>query len=179
MSTSTEFESSDASNTHQVYLGLGSNQGERDAMLRAALDALKQHVVLDRVSSVYDTAPLLVTEQPRFHNIACLGRTGLDAKTLLRFVKRIEVTLGRRPGQRYGPRPIDIDILLYGQLVMRSPALTIPHPGIAERAFVLAPLAEIAPEVRVPGLDATVAELLARLPPADVRLIGHLFSMPG
>ncbi len=164
---------------HLVYLGLGSNQGDRDALLRSALAALSEHVRIQRVSSVYDTAPLLVTDQPRFHNIACSGRTTLDPHGLLRFVKSIETRLGRVPGPRYGPRPIDIDILVYDQLEMRAPELTIPHPGIAERAFVLAPLAEIAPALRVPGLAADVSALLGEVSGEDVRVVGLLSGQPG
>jgi 2-amino-4-hydroxy-6-hydroxymethyldihydropteridine diphosphokinase len=164
---------------HQVYLGLGSNLGDRDALLRASITALRAHeqVSIERVSSVFNTAPLLVTDQPRFHNIACAGHTRLDALGLLRFVKEIEASLGRAPGRRYGPRPIDIDILVFDDLRMQTPELTIPHPGIAQRAFVLAPLAEMAPKLRVPGLDADVDTLLARLPGADVRRVGPLFGV--
>jgi 2-amino-4-hydroxy-6-hydroxymethyldihydropteridine diphosphokinase len=164
---------------HQVYLGLGSNLGDRDALLRAAITALSAHaqVTVERVSSVFDTAPLLVTDQPRFHNIACAGRTRLDALGLLRLVKDTEASLGRMPGRRYGPRSIDIDILVFDNLRMQTPELTIPHPGIAERTFVLAPLAEIAPKLRVPGLDVDVETLLARLPGADVQRVGPLFGV--
>lgn len=161
---------------HRVYLGLGSNLGDRDALLRAAITAVRAQVSVEQVSSVFDTAPLLVTEQPRFHNIACAGRTHLDALGLLRFAKQIEASLGRAPGPRYGPRPIDIDILVFDDQQIQTPELTIPHPGIAERAFVLAPLAEIAPKLRVPGLDADVETLLARLPAADARCVGPLFG---
>ena len=161
---------------HRVYLGLGSNLGDRGALLRAAITALRAQVSVEQVSSVFDTAPLLVADQPRFHNIACAGRTHLDALPLLRFVKELEASLGRAPGPRYGPRSIDIDILVFDDQRIRTPALTIPHPGIAERAFVLAPLAEIAPKLRVPGLDADVETLLVRLPGADVRRVGPLFG---
>ncbi|MGH2485629.1 MAG: 2-amino-4-hydroxy-6-hydroxymethyldihydropteridine diphosphokinase, partial [Ktedonobacterales bacterium] len=138
---------------HLVALGLGSNLGDRDANLRAALEALAPRVLVERVSSVYDTAPLLVTEQPRFHNIACLARTDLPPHELLHAAKGIEAGLGRLPGPRYGPRLIDLDILFYDQLVMSKDDLIIPHPRLAERRFALAPLAEIAPLLRHPVLD--------------------------
>jgi 2-amino-4-hydroxy-6-hydroxymethyldihydropteridine diphosphokinase len=161
---------------HIVYLGLGSNLGDRDAHLRAALSALPPAVTVTRVSSVYDTAPELVTEQPRFHNIVCAGTTALSPEALLRTLKTLETALGREPGPRYGPRTVDIDILLYDDLVLRTPELTIPHAHMAERAFVLAPLAELAPELRHPVLGRTVRALAADLAEADVRRVGPLFA---
>jgi 2-amino-4-hydroxy-6-hydroxymethyldihydropteridine diphosphokinase len=164
---------------HVVYLGLGSNQGDRDALLRAALDRLRPYVTVERLSSVYDTAPLLVTEQPRFHNLVAAGRTSLTPLALLRAAKQIERALGRVPGPRYGPRPIDIDLLFYDDLVLHSAELTLPHPRVAERAFVLAPLAEIAPDLRHPTLSNTAAELAAALAGADVRALGPLLPAEG
>lgn len=160
-----------------VYLGLGSNLGDRDSHLRQALAALAPDVSVVLLSSVYDTAPVLVTEQPRFHNIVCACETTLAPLALLRYLKRIEARLGRTPGPRYGPRLIDIDILLYGQIVLDTPELTIPHARLAERAFVLIPLAEIAPALRHPALGATIAELAAAVSQQDVRAIGPLFTM--
>ena len=167
--------SSDASKGHQVYLGLGSNLDDRDELLRAAITRMGAQVRVERVSSVYDTAPLLVTDQPRFHNVVCAGTTHLSPLTLLRVTQEIESALGRSPTVRYGPRRIDVDILLYDALVIETPELVLPHPGLAERAFVLAPLAEIAPDVRHPRLRLSAAVLLARLPQADVRRLGPLF----
>ena len=160
---------------HVVYLGLGSNQGDRDMLLRAALERLpRAGVAVERVSAVFDTAPMLVTEQPRFHNLVAAGRTPLTPLALLRAVKAIERGLGRVTGPRYGPRPIDIDVLLYDDLVLESAELSVPHPRIAERAFVLAPLAEIAPELRLPTLGRTATELASALAGADVRRLGPL-----
>lgn len=164
---------------HTVYLGLGSNLGDRDALLRTALRSLEPAVDVTRISSVYDTAPMLVTDQPRFHNIAACGTTPLDPISLLRTAKRIEAALGRQPGPRYGPRPIDVDILLYDDVVLATAELVLPHPRIAERGFVLAPLAEIAPSLEHPVLKVTVAELLRRLGATDVRPLGPLFEAAG
>jgi 2-amino-4-hydroxy-6-hydroxymethyldihydropteridine diphosphokinase len=159
---------------HRVYLGLGSNVGDRDAQLRSAISALAAAVHVERVSSVYDTAPLLVTEQRRFHNMVCMGATDLEPLALLYLVKELERRAGRVPGPRFGPRPLDIDILLYDELVQATPELTLPHPEMAKRAFVLAPLAEIAPDVRHPTLGTSMAELLIAVGEADVRRIGPL-----
>jgi 2-amino-4-hydroxy-6-hydroxymethyldihydropteridine diphosphokinase len=159
---------------HLVYLGLGSNLGERDALLRGALERLAPDVRVTRVSSIWDTAPLLITDQPRFHNAVVEGLTTLEPLALLRLLKGIERALGRQPGPRYGPRPVDIDILLYDDLILDTPELTIPHPRLAERAFALAPLAEIAPHVWHPALGRDAASLAAVAPPADMRRLGPL-----
>lgn len=165
----------EAAHIHTVALGLGSNLGDRDANLRAALARLAPAVTIARISAIYDTAPMLVTAQPRFHNIACIAHTTLTPLALLRHTKAVEAAVGRTPGIRYGPRVVDIDILFYDDLTLDTPELRIPHPRIAERAFVLAPLAEITPDLRHPALNATVAELARALPPADVIRCGHLF----
>ena len=159
---------------HGIYLALGSNLGERDANLRAALTALQPQVQIDRVSSVYDTAPMHVLDQPRFHNIVCSGRTRLDPFALLALAKRIERELGRTAGPRFGPRILDIDVLLYDDQVIATPELTVPHPRMAERAFVLVPLAEIAPDLRPPTFAAAIATLAAALPNMDVQRLGAL-----
>lgn len=164
---------------HTVYLGLGSNLGDRDELLREALRRLRPDVEVTRVSTVYDTAPMLLADQPRFHNIVVYGTTRLDPAALLHVAKHVEAELGRRPGPRYGPRPIDVDILLYDDAVLVTAELVIPHPRIAERGFVLAPLAEIAPDLEHPVLRVTVAELLRELGPADVRPLGPLFEDGG
>lgn len=167
------------SGSQSVYLGLGSNLGDRDALLRSALRALAPYVDVTRVSAVYDTAPMHVSDQPRFHNIVVAGETRLDPPALLREAKRVEAALGRTPGPRYGPRPIDVDILLYGDTVLVTPELTIPHPRMAERGFVLVPLAELAPGLVHPTLGVTIAELVQRLGASDVRPLGLLFEPAG
>jgi 2-amino-4-hydroxy-6-hydroxymethyldihydropteridine diphosphokinase len=148
-----------------VYLGLGTNLGDRLGHLRAALARLPD---LRACSSVYETEPWGVTDQPHFLNLCCRLETGLAAPALHAQFKRIEHDLGRQPGgQRWGPRPIDIDLLTYDDVRLETAELNIPHPRIANRAFVLRPLAELAPGLRVPGLDGTVADLLAALPDAS------------
>ncbi|MEO7075284.1 MAG: 2-amino-4-hydroxy-6-hydroxymethyldihydropteridine diphosphokinase [Ktedonobacterales bacterium] len=164
---------------HQVCLGLGANLGDRDASLRratAALQALSPMLRPTRVSSIYDTAPELETEQPRFHNAACVAQTTLEPRALLRALKRIEMELGRAPTYRYGPRAIDLDILLYDELILTSDELSIPHPRLAERAFALVPLAEIAPDLVHPVLGMTISQLAASQNTADVRRLGPLIG---
>jgi 2-amino-4-hydroxy-6-hydroxymethyldihydropteridine diphosphokinase len=168
-------ESPDTS-AHTVFFGLGSNLGDRDALLRAAIARLGEIAAVTRISSVYDTAPLLVTDQPRFHNVIVVANTSLAPLELLHAVKRIEHDLGRAPSPRYGPRAIDIDLLFYDDLKLQSAELTLPHPRIAERGFVLAPLAEIAPGQDLPVLGAPPEQLLAALGETDVRWLGPLLA---
>ncbi len=145
----------------EVYLGLGSNMGNRQENLEKALDFLSQRLRVARVSSMYDTEPLGNTDQPRFLNLACRVNTVLEPAALLALAKGIESKMGRAFGKANGPRPIDIDILIYGDRIMDTPDLVIPHPRMTERAFVLVPLAEIAPDLRNPANGKTVREMLA------------------
>ncbi len=155
----------------EVYLALGANLGDREGNLREALKRIAVFVEIKRVSSIYETQPWGVKEQPWFLNLVCAGTTLLSPVDLLRRVKKIENEMGRTEGIRFGPRPIDIDILFYDRVIELSPALTIPHPRLHERAFVLVPLAEIAPTFVHPRLRATVRTLLERLDSAEqVRL---------
>jgi GTP cyclohydrolase-4 len=140
-----------------VYIAVGSNLGDRRSNLLEAIRQLRQKVSVERLSSVYETEPAYVTDQPRFLNMVLQGRTDLSPRELLEFLKGIERRMGRIGGERYGPRPIDLDILLYGDLRVDEPDLTIPHPRLTERAFVLVPLAEIAPNLVPPGQTEPVA----------------------
>lgn len=154
---------------HTVYLSLGANLGDRQGNIRQALELLRQQLTIQRVSSCYETAPVGYTAQPDFINIACQAHTDLTPPELLRLVKQVEQEVGRQVTFRYGPRQIDVDILLYDGLILETPELTIPHPRMAERAFVLAPLAEIAPELLHPALGRSAAELLRQSDQGGVR----------
>ena len=142
-----------------VYLGLGSNLGDREGKLAQALELLAQHVVIESLSSIYETAPVGYREQPFFLNAVCRVSTELSPEQLLGLAKEIEAELGRIPNFPNAPRPIDIDILLYDNKVVSSHELIIPHPRLTERAFVLVPLAEVAPEVVHPQRRKTIREL--------------------
>ena len=147
-------------------MSLGSNLGDSERILRTALQRLAPLFDELRVGSLYRSLPLSPHSQPPFLNTAAAGPTTLDPDAILACAKELERLAGRRPGRRWGPRPLDIDLLLHGQAVLRSPELTLPHPRLASRRFALAPLADVAPQLRVPPEGATVAELLERLGPA-------------
>ena len=151
--------------TRQVYLGLGTNLGNK----RANLDQAIQHIEKDagrllRASSVYKTAPWGLTEQPGFLNQVILLETALAPVTLLTVLLDIETRMGRRRLRKWGSRLIDIDILFYEQLIWQSSALTLPHPYLQDRNFVLAPMAEIASDFRHPVLGKTMQDLLDQSP---------------
>ena len=143
-----------------VYLGLGSNMGDRQGNMDKALDLLSQRLQVKQVSSIYDTEPVGNINQPRFLNLVCQVYTRLVPTALLALAKGIELKLGRAPAKANAPRPIDIDILFYGDQIIKTPNLVIPHPRLAERAFVLIPLAEIASELVHPVSRQTIGELL-------------------
>ena len=145
----------------RVFLSLGSNRGDRKGNLRRALAELDNiGVSVQRVSSVYKTEPVDFEAQAWFLNMVVEAATELMPMQLLKAVKFVERTLGRRPGASKGPRPIDIDILLYENAVVRRPELTIPHERMSERRFVLVPLAELVPAARHPVSKRTFSELL-------------------
>jgi 2-amino-4-hydroxy-6-hydroxymethyldihydropteridine diphosphokinase len=150
-------------NLAQVYLSLGSNIGDREVNLHAAIAALPDAGVrMQRVSSIYETQPVDYVQQPWFLNCVVEGETQLKPLALLRALQQIELHLGRKKAIPKGPRAIDLDILLYGDESIATPELQIPHPRMAERRFALAPLAELVPRLRHPAWSGTVADLLAR-----------------
>ena len=146
-----------------VALALGSNLGDRLAALRAAVESLEPFVQVTAISKIYETPAAYVTDQPAFLNAAVIGTTRLDPLALLWNLKDNEVEIGRLPTFHYGPRLIDIDLLFHGDAVMHTTELTLPHPHMSERDFVLKPLADIAPLWRHPQSGKTVVEMLALL----------------
>ena len=147
-----------------IYLGLGANLGDRAANIQEAIDRLKEcGLTIRAVSPMYETEPWGIADQPRFLNAACAIETTLSPQQMLILLKGIEKAMGRESTARNGPRPIDLDILLFGDLVLDTRRLTIPHPGLIERATALVPLADIAARVRHPQTGLDVAEHLGRL----------------
>src|SRR5512135_1382760 len=146
---------------HLVYISLGSNLGDRALNLTNAISALAPKVQSLLQSSIYETEPWGYADQPSFLNQVIRAETILGPLDLLEFMKEIEVKLGRKETFRFGPRLIDLDILFYDDLILDTPRLTIPHPRITERAFVLIPLAEIAPDLNHPVINKTIQELIS------------------
>jgi len=154
------------------YLSLGSNLGDRDINLRRAIDALQAGCVHAlRVSPVYETEPVDYLDQEWFLNQIVECETSLPPRDVLALIAKTERALGRIRDVPKGPRTIDIDILFYGAEIIDAPDLEIPHPRIAERRFVLAPLADLAPDLRHPVNGRTVRDMLETAPPAAVRLL--------
>ena len=149
----------------RAFVGLGSNLGEREAMIRSALEELARlpSTTLERASSLYDTEPVGETEQPNFLNAVAQLETGLTARQLLWNLLLIERRLGRVRTRRWGPRAIDLDLLLYGDVVLDEPDLKVPHPELTRRSFVLVPLVELDPLVVHPVTGETLLAHLSRL----------------
>jgi 2-amino-4-hydroxy-6-hydroxymethyldihydropteridine diphosphokinase len=154
---------------HIVYLCLGSNLGNRLANLKAAVNHFTPQLHVLEASRVYETPPWGYTEQPHFLNQVIKAETYETPQALLQHLKRLEIALGREPNFRNGPRKIDIDMLMYDDVVLNSPPLVLPHPGMHDRAFVLLPLSEIASELVHPVMKKTVRELLAGVDASQIK----------
>ena len=155
-----------------VYLALGTNLGDRPGNLQNAIAGLPPVVTVLGSSPVYETLPWGVTDQPAFLNMVIKGETHSEPLELLKQLKLLETRLGRLPSIRYGPRLIDIDLLFYNDLILNTAELTIPHPSLHERAFVLVPLADLAPELVHPFTGKTVRQLLAEVSASGVKRYG-------
>ena len=147
----------------EAYIGLGSNLGDSSENIRAALDLMGDFASAVRPSAIYRTAPLGFRNQPAFYNAACCLATRLTPFELMQRLLDVEAAIGRHRTFRNAPRLLDLDILLYGRLVLNSPPLVLPHPRMAERLFVLRPLADIAPFLKHPVSGLTVNEMLREL----------------
>ena len=154
------------------YLALGTNLGDRPGNLQAAIAALSPAVKVLACSPIYETEPWGLTDQLAFLNMIVRAETGLSPLELLKTLKQLELELGRLPAVRWGPRRIDLDILFYDDLLLDTPDLKIPHPRLPERAFVLVPLADLAPELVHPALHRTIRELLTDVDTKGVTLYG-------
>src|ERR1700682_822272 len=153
---------------HRVAIAVGSNLGDRQGNIASALARLRSIVALTHVSSTYDTIPIGVGDQPEFLNLACVGTTTLSPAELRAALKDVEKFVRRRHSATREPRAIDLDLLLYDDLVWTDRDFSIPHPGMTERAFVLVPLAEIAPELVHPVSHRRVAELASSIDSSGV-----------
>ena len=155
-----------------VYLALGTNLGDRPGNLQNAIAGLPPVVTVLESSPVYETLPWGVTDQPAFLNMVIKAETHSEPLELMKHLKLLETRLGRLPSIRYGPRLIDIDLLFYDDLILNTAELTIPHPNLHERAFVLVPLSDLAPEFIHPVTGKTVRQLLAEVSATGVKRYG-------
>ena len=146
-----------------VYVALGSNLGDRAQNLHNAITLLSSKVVVEELSPIYETEPHYITSQPSFYNAVLRAKTDLSPEDMLIFLKGVEEKVGRTATFRNGPRVIDLDILMYDDVCMNTPVLEIPHPRMHERAFVLTPLADIAPDLVHPRLRITMRDLLQKI----------------
>ena len=161
---------------HTIYLSLGSNLGDRLANLHNAISALPPKIRPLLQSSVYETTPWGYSNQPDFYNQVIKAKTHLEPSEVLAYLKSLELSLGRQETFRNGPRLIDIDLLFFNSLTLSTPELTIPHPRITERAFVLVPLTEIAPGFTHPGNGKTIQQLISSIDTSSVNLIHSSIS---
>jgi 2-amino-4-hydroxy-6-hydroxymethyldihydropteridine diphosphokinase len=145
---------------HTVYLSLGTNIGNRAENLKQAISSLPPQMTVKKKSKVYETPPWGYTEQEPFLNQAVKTTTYLDPEPLLKHLKRLEIALGRKATFRYGPRLIDLDILFFDDLVLDTPSLTVPHPHVHERGFVLMPMMDIAPDHMHPITMRSIREMI-------------------
>lgn len=154
---------------HIIFLALGSNLGDRPGNLKQAIASLPPQMEVKAKSRVYETPPWGYEDQPMFLNQALMAKTYLEPEPLLRHIKRLEIALGRKATFRNGPRLIDIDILFYDDLVLDTPALTIPHPRLHERGFVLLPLMDIAPDLVHPVKKKSIREMIGLCDLGNIR----------
>jgi 2-amino-4-hydroxy-6-hydroxymethyldihydropteridine diphosphokinase len=155
--------------TSTAYIGLGSNIGNPESHIRAALDQLKQHpdIQLDKVSSLYQTSPVGYLNQADFINAVAKINTSLSPQALLEVLLNIELNQGRERPFKDAPRTLDLDLLLFDQIEIDTPSLTLPHPRMFSRGFVLVPLAEIAPQIDIPK-QGKLSDLIAQISTADI-----------
>ncbi len=155
----------------KAYIGLGSNQGERLSLLRRSLELLgrAQNITVSAVSPLYETEPVGGPRQGLYLNACAALDTALSPVKLLKLMLDVENSLGRVRKRRWGPRTLDLDLLIYESLLMKTPTLTLPHPRMTERLFVLAPLSHIAPNLIIPGTGRTVSEFKSFLDPGGVK----------
>lgn len=165
-----------ANNVHLIYLGLGSNLGNRENNLCQALEGLKAaHIEITNISSLYETEPVGYSNQGWFYNLVIEAKTNLEPQKLLETILSVEKNLGRERIVRFGPRTIDIDLLFYDNIILNEPGLTLPHPRLTERKFVLEPLVEIAPKLLHPLFQKTSEILLQECPDQNtVQKLHHL-----
>lgn len=159
---------------HTIFIALGTNLGDRFANLRSALAALSPHLKRVQPSRIFETPPWGYTDQPAFLNMAAQAQTTLGPQELLSTLKQAEARIGREPSFRYGPRLIDVDILFYDDLVLDSPPLTIPHPRLHERGFVLVPLMDLAPDFVHPVFKKTIRDLISTVDTANITPVSNL-----